>query len=139
MQTLSFLLISPIRFFRNHIASTFLWLYLWALFPKDFNHEHFFANDYFHTPSEHCENVIYNVAVSDEHKCEHHTHIHTTPAHCFACDNHCTSEHTAPPITYLLVELSAPLPEYQHTLSFQENILQELFNKGPPATTSLLV
>lgn len=79
------------------------------------------------------------MAVSDAHKCEHQSHIHATPAHCFACDNHFTSEHTDPAITYLLIELSAALPDYVNTLSFQENTLQELFNKGPPALTTSLV
>ncbi|MCX6188542.1 MAG: hypothetical protein NTW54_02880 [Bacteroidetes bacterium] len=117
---------------KSYTTLLLLCLYLWALIPKDSIHEHHLARDQFHSQAEHCDNVVYQIAVSDAHKCEHKYHLHGKPTHCFACDSHFTSLHTHQCIvnTALTSKTISVLPVY--VLPLQNSISSSIYNKGPP-------
>jgi hypothetical protein len=100
--------------------------------PKELNHVHAVAKDVTHTAAEHCDNVIYHADVGDAHKCSHKFHLHTKEAHCFACDNHCTSAHTE--FEILTVRVAHPDIDFDHfyALTLLPVLTSSICNKGPP-------
>jgi len=125
-------LISPIRLLRTYSAFFFLGIYLWAMAPKGFPHDHDLTPDKNHTEAEHCNNVIHNVKVSNDHKCNHKSHLHTRAPHCFACDNHYTSLHTNQNFNIFSFSAIAIQLESYYILPLHKNIASGIYNKGPP-------
>lgn len=126
------LIFAPIRSLRPYYAFVLLCVYLFALLPKDIGHIHKIIHDENHTAAEHCENVIYDVVVSDAHKCGHKFHIHNTPPHCFACDSHCTSIHTKHSLSIFFVSVKNITTCYNYILPAHEILSSRIYNKGPP-------
>jgi hypothetical protein len=103
--------------------------------PKDTGHDHELIRDKNHTISEHCDNVIYNITVSNEHKCAHKYHLHAKQAHCLGCDNHCNWIHTSTASTsYFSIQQNQSLI-FEFTLPLNEVLSSGIYNKGPPSVS----